>query len=119
SLGGLFALHVLFTSPDSFGRYIALDPTAWGDFLAREEAELGNVSAHLFLGVSGALPLEAPPGSPTPADQTAALDRQIRDSARAGLRYTYRVYPDETHNSLPAVGIMTGLRTLFGPPTSP
>lgn len=115
SLGGLFALHVLFTSPESFGRYIVLDPTAWGDVLIREEAELGNVSAQLFLGVSAALPPGAPVGSPTPADQTASLDLQIRNSARDGLRYTYKVYPDETHNSVPAVGISTGLRTVFAP----
>lgn len=119
SLGGLFTLHVLFTSPASFARYIALDPTPWGDVLAREEAAMGDVSAQLFLGVSGALPPAAPAGSPTPADLTAALDAQIRKSARQGLRYTYRVYADETHNSLPPVGIMTGLRTVFGPPQSP
>lgn len=114
SLGGLFALHVLFTSPESFRRYIALDPTPWGDALAREEAALGDVSAHLFLGVSGALPPSAPAGSPTPADLTAALDEQIRNSARQGLRYTYTLYQDETHNSVPAVGAMTGLRTVLG-----
>lgn len=119
SLGGLFALHVLFTSPESFDRYIALDPTQWGDVLVREEAELGDVSARLFLGVSGALPPGAPAESPTPADLTAPLDMQITKSARQGLRYTYKVYADETHNSVPAVGMMTGLRTVFDPPAMP
>src|SRR5690606_13897695 len=62
SLGGLFAMHVLLTSPDSFDRYVALDPSPWGDVLMREEAALGDVSARLFVGVSGVLPLGLPPG---------------------------------------------------------
>lgn len=119
SLAGLFALHVLFTSPRSFDRYIALDPTQWGDVLAQEEQALGDVAARLFLGASAALPHGVPAGTPTPADYAARLDTQIKRSARQGLRYVYKVYPDETHNSLPPVGIMAGLRAVFDRPIPP
>ena len=56
SLGGLFTLHVLFTSPESFDRYIALSPAAnYGDgVLFREERALGETDARVFVGLGDA-----------------------------------------------------------------
>ena len=55
SLGGLFALHVLFSEPTAFRRYVAISPALWWDngLLFREEAELAaavsDLSANVFL----------------------------------------------------------------------
>lgn len=112
SLGGLFALHVLFTSPDSFSRYVALSPdTSYGkDVLFREEAALGNVNKRLFMGI-------ASQDNPEIAEATPRLDAQIRAHARPGLIYTYKVFADETHESLFPAGIMAGLRAVFDRPS--
>lgn len=119
SLGGLFTMHVLLTSPDSFDRYVALDPSPWGDVLMQEEEALGDVSARLFVGVSGVLPPGLPPGFRTPAETLGALDARLRTRGRPGLRHTFRIFPEETHNSLPPAGIMAGLRVVFDPPPPP
>lgn len=116
SLGGLFTMHVLLTSPDSFDRYVALDPSPWGDVLLQEEETLGDVSARLFVGVSGVLPPGLPPGYRTPAETLGELDARFRTRDRPGLRHSFRIFPEETHNSLPPAGIMAGLRAVFDPP---
>jgi uncharacterized protein len=114
SLGGLFTLHVLFTSPESFSRYIALSPASEydHDILFREEAALGDVSARLFIGLGGE-------DVPEIVERTPPLDAQIRARARPGLRYRYKVFPDEDHMSVIPAGVMTGLRAIFDPPTPP
>lgn len=44
SLGGLFALHTLFSKPGLFNRYIAISPAVWWDdcILFKEEAQLAS-----------------------------------------------------------------------------
>ena len=116
SLGGLFAMHVLLTSPDSFDRYVALDPSPWGDVLMREVESLGDVSARLFAGASGVLPPGLPPGIRTPVETLGQLEARLRTRDRPGLEYTFKIFPEETHNSLPPAGIMAGLRAVFDPP---
>src|SRR5690606_1115678 len=85
SLGGLFTLHALFTSPRSFARYVALSPAAqYGDeILFREEAALGDVSARLFMGV-------ASEDSPEILESAPRLHAAIEARARPGLHYRYR-----------------------------
>ena len=119
SLGGLFAMHVLLTSPDSFDRYVALDPSPWGDVLLQEEEALGDASARLFVGVSGVLPPGLPPGFRTPAETLGELDARFRMRGRPGLKHTFKIFAEETHNSLPPAGIMAGLREVFDPPPLP
>lgn len=85
SLGALFTLHVLFASPDSFARYIAISPPAeYGDeVLFDEEKRLANgVDKRLFLGI-GAL------DAPRTVEFAPRLDAQIRASARPELHYRY------------------------------
>ena len=115
SLGGLFTLHVLFTSPNSFSRYIAFSPSQGGGdknlkALLAEEAALGEIrDKRLFLGLAGS-------DNPDALDVTPRLDASIRAHARPGLRYTYKTFPDESHASLAPVALWVGLRAVFDPP---
>lgn len=111
SLGGLFALHVLFTSPDSFTRYVALSPAAhYGDeVLLREERAFGDAAARLFIGLADA-------DVPQILESTRRLDAQIRERARPTLHYGFELFSGENHTSVVPGGLMAGLRAVLDPP---
>lgn len=115
SLGGLFALHVLFTSPASFKRYVATSPSAqYGDgILFREEADWDSQEAtHLFIGVAS---LDVP----EIAESVPRLDLQIKQRSRPGLRYAFKRYEGATHESVFPGAVMDGLRSVFETPLPP
>lgn len=115
SLGALFTLHVLFASPDSFARYIAISPPAQygNEVLFEEETRLAaGVNKRLFMGIGA---LDAPPT----VESAPRLDAQIRASARPELHYRYVRLEGETHESVFPAGLMTGLRWVFETPLPP
>jgi len=118
SLGGLFALHVLFSAPSSFRRYVAASPALWWDdrLLFREEADLAaaasDLAADVYLSVGG---LEET------GDATARMVGNLDDLGavlgRRGypnLRLTSQVFADETHMSVFPMAVSRGLRAVFG-----
>lgn len=118
SLGGLFALHALFTAPNSFQRVVALSPSIWWDdrALLGTEAAYAKVAkdlpVNLFLSI-GALEEAAHP----PAQMVSnlyALDAALRGRKYPSLRLAMEVFPQETHNSVYAASLTRGLRTVFG-----
>lgn len=76
SLGGLFALHALFTSPGSFDTYLVLSPSIWYDHRAvlGDEAKFaaavnsGKAAPRVFVAVGGEE--ETPPAGPLPLAMT-------------------------------------------------
>ncbi len=118
SLGGLFALHALFTAPTAFRRTIAVSPALWWDngVIFREEAALahraGDLAVDLFLGVGG---LEEEDGAPYwPVSNLARMDAALRSRPYPGLRLTHHVFADETHMSVFPGALSRGLRAVFG-----
>ncbi len=121
SLGGLFALHTLFTQPESFARYVAGSPSLWWDdgIAFREAAECGarsaNLAARLFVSVGG---LEEDPNSDRlrPYAMISNLERLtgiLRARAYSGLQLESVVFPAETHLSVIPATISRGLRSVF------
>jgi predicted alpha/beta superfamily hydrolase len=130
SLGGLFALHALFTSPGSFDTYLVLSPSIWYDHRAvlGDEAKFaaavksGKAAPRVFVAVGGEE--ETPPAGPLPLAMTreqvvaavaeAAMVRNAKDlgdrlkalTGSAGYKAEARVFEGETHVSVPwtAVG---------------
>lgn len=112
SLGGLFTLHVLFTSPDSFARYVAISPPAGfgnGVLFSEEEKLAVGDRKSLFVGL-GALDL------PEVMQATARLDAQIRSRGRPELRYGFQQFDGATHESVFPAALMAGLRWVFEAP---
>jgi len=111
SLGGLFTMHVFFTSPGSFDRYIAISPAVDvnTDRIFREESELGDVNARLFVGM-------AEHDVPTTVAALPRLYARMAAHRRPGLRSTFQVFPGETHQSVMPVAILPALRAVFDPP---
>ena len=128
SLGGLFALHALFTHPEYFQTYLVLSPSIWWDgravlagraaFLKR--VEKGEVAPRVYFAVGSLeqpdpalpLPLKVPPGMTEAqlrelmvrgamVDNTLEMLRVLQlPNAPAGYEVKGRVVPKETHVSV-------------------
>jgi len=113
SLGGLFATHVLFSSPGSFTHYLILSPAlSWDNemIFARERAYADaheDLPARLFLSAGGEEEPELVPNM-------VRLVEIVEDRQYPGLELAHRVFDDETHMSVIPVGISHGLTFLFG-----
>lgn len=128
SLGGLFAVHALFTHPDYFGTYLVLSPSIWvnrravlaGEPAFLSQVQAGKISARVYLAVGSKeqpaegdpLPGGAPKGmteaelramvaSAAMVDNTRELLRNLQvKGAAPGYEVKGRVVPNETHNSV-------------------
>jgi predicted alpha/beta superfamily hydrolase len=124
SLGGLFALNVLFTKPTAFETYLALSPSIWWNrrVLLRGEDGFARrlageaLNPRLFIGVGEAEQTPPPRGEGgLSRDQTAertAIARMVDNAAElaarlaalpggAGYRVEYALLPGQTHMSAP------------------
>ncbi|TYP72414.1 alpha/beta hydrolase [Paenibacillus methanolicus] len=110
SLGGLFALHALFTQPSAFQTYIAGSPSIhWNERLLLEEerlfaeqALLSSVTARLYIAAGE---LERSHHSGMNANAAAMAERLARLASR-GLEVRFDEIEDEGHLSvlLPLTG---------------
>ena len=116
SLAGLFGLHVLFSTPDLFRRYVLVSPSIWWDgrhVLDREAAWAeghDDLTAEVYLA-AGELEETAASRSwpPMPADVAAVagmvsnvhlLTGRLRGRGYRSLRVTSRIFADEHHGSV-------------------
>jgi uncharacterized protein len=109
SLGGLFVIHTLLTSPQSFSRYIAGSPSLWWDnqMILREAASATSAHARVFLSVGSR---EERDGM---IDPIGRLDTLLRTKIHPRQGYTVHVFDGETHSSVVPATIGRGLRAVF------
>ena len=144
SLGGMFALHALFTHPEYFETYLVLSPSIWWDgrvvladraaFLKR--AGKGEVAPRIYLAVGSLEQLD--PAQPLrerlPPDMTEAQFRQLTTRAAmvdnalemlralqlkeppAGYKVKGRVVPQETHLTVAGAALNEMLDFAVPPP---
>ncbi len=117
SLGGLFALHVLFHAPQSFSRYAALSPALWwnqGELFRNESAlaaRTNDLALGLFLSVG-----DREEGDDTPYTSVSSLRKmyEILASRRyPSLKLVHQVFADETHISVYPAAFCRALRAFF------
>jgi pimeloyl-ACP methyl ester carboxylesterase len=122
SLTGLFTLHVLLESPDSFSAYIALDPSvSWDDQVLLKRLDRFPVHA-LKHPTSVFIALANSPDSWYGGDhaQKQLHENSIRNFAAKLsakhlplLRSELRSFEDDDHLSVPVPGLYRGLRYAF------
>lgn len=110
SYGGLFTLHVLFTQPDSFSRYIVGDPSAWwhDGVLVKEwqQFDATKAAGKRVAILVGTKPRDANrPASPaqsTPGgdDPRAAVRDMAEGLKKAGADATYETFPQFGHGDM-------------------
>lgn len=101
SLGGFFALHVLFSRPETFQSYIAGSPSIWWkehDLMKRwpaleERMRRREIKASLLIGIGS----EEKPSMIADAEQ---LYERMRPYAGETLRLKYRKFEQEGHISV-------------------
>ena len=113
SYGGLFTLHVLYTQPDAFARYIVGDPSAWwADGVLVQEWQRFDPKRAAGKRVAilvGTKPRD--PGRPLPNPAPARTDgtqadprAAVRDMAEglraAGADASYEVFPQFGHGEM-------------------
>ncbi|MFN8306126.1 MAG: alpha/beta hydrolase-fold protein [Ferruginibacter sp.] len=97
SFGGLFTVYALFKNDTIFKNYYALSPSLWvSDYSVYKFNNLtpaSGKSKSLFISVGG---LELLNRIKSGTDE---FDRFLKGKNYESLRFTYIVYPGETHNS--------------------
>ena len=115
SLGGLFALHMLYTRPGAFRTIVAASPSIWWDnqaILAEERAWRTRVEQDAaptrgtrLLLIAGEREEEG-----AIAEDTAALGRRLAALSGQGLRSDLLILDGETHLSVPHRSVTAALR---------
>ena len=121
SHGGLFVLWSLFTHPEAFQNYLALDPANWDDYVG-ERIEAGFAARRvpldgkrLYIGLES--PDYADPRLQGPT--TAIRDRWLKfcDTVKArayeGLAFKCEAHKGESHFSVAGPGSTHGLRWIM------
>ncbi|MDH5822505.1 alpha/beta hydrolase-fold protein [Luteimonas sp. RD2P54] len=116
SLTGLPVLHALFTQPQAFNSYLAIDPSWWwDDYLLEREARKFIADAKverraLFVTTT----TNNPPSEFFPTVRYVdTLAGMLEAKPMAGLHFGIRVYDDESHHSLALRSLYDGLSHTF------
>lgn len=116
SLGGLFALHTVFTSPGTFHTVIAASPTIWWDdqtILAEERAFRASLEKDPSIGNRVRVDVlvgELEEATVTVGDSIALADR-LAELSIYGVRSSFHLLEAETHITVPSRSVTTALRT--------
>ncbi len=118
SLGGITAINALYTIPETFDAYVAIDPSLWWDgrtllLQAKDYFE----SAHL----DGKALYVAQANTLNPADTARNLhfesitlfDAIMKTYDRSGIRYGFHYYDRDDHGSVPMIAEYDALRFIF------
>jgi predicted alpha/beta superfamily hydrolase len=117
SFGGLTVIHALFTIPNFFQAYVAIDPSLWWDnqvILKKAENYFNETNLQgksLYLAQANSL---------RSWDSTNVHFEGIRNFGtyletrnRSGIRWKYKYYPDDTHSSVAFISEYDALRFFF------
>jgi len=115
SLGGLFALHVLYSHPGAFHTIIAASSSIWWDdqaILSEEAAFKSRLEKEPAIGRGTRLLIVAGEQEETQVtvNDSAALARRLEALSAYGLRSQYRLLDDETHLTVPSRSVTLSLR---------
>jgi predicted alpha/beta superfamily hydrolase len=120
SLGGITTINALYTIPDAFNAYVAIDPSLWWD-----DRVLLKKAKDYFMkpGLSKKALYVAQANTINPDDTTANMHfssivqfNSILEAYNgSGIRYAFRYYPSDDHGSVPLIAEYDALRFIFAP----
>jgi len=118
SFGGIAAINALYTKPETFDAYIAIDPSLWWDrqlLLKKADSVFSTrqlENKYFFLAQANTLN----PGETT-NEHFGSIKEYVKvlesPSNRSGIRWSYQYYPDDSHGSVPFISEYDGLRFIF------
>lgn len=118
SLGGIAVIDALYTIPETFNAYVAIDPSLWWDnqvLLKQAKAFVSKPGLnHKTLYVGQANTVDPDDASANVHFNSIVQFNTILDSYnKSGLRYGYKYYSDDNHGSVPLIAEYDALRFIF------
>ncbi len=111
SFGGVFAMHVLLNDPDMFDAYIAIDPSFWyKDQLQVKSSRIEFTKAKNW---SKPIFISGREGEGMDGMGITAMEKVLKTSAPAALKWKIVAYKDEDHGSVTFKSAYDGLRYIF------
>jgi uncharacterized protein len=118
SLGGITAINALYTIPETFNAYIAIDPSLWWDneVLLRKAKNYFSTTK-----LNGKALYVAQANTLTPDDSTRNIHFEaigqfneiLKNYNESGLRYDFKYYNNDDHGSVPLIAEYDALRFIF------
>ena len=118
SLGGIAAIDALYTMPETFNSYIAIDPSLWWDHrvLLKEAKERlakpGLTGRALYVAQANTLQADDSLVNEH-FGSIVQFNALVGAHPESGLRYAYKYYPSDSHGSVPLAAEYDGLRFIF------
>ena len=118
SFGGITVINALYTIPETFNAYIAIDPSLWWDqqlLLKKARTFFQHASLNMkTLYVSQANTLVS--GDTNVNDHFESIKEfatLLETRNHSGIRWKYEYFPDDDHGSVPFISEYDGLRFIF------
>ena len=110
SFGGITTLNALYTMPDAFDAYVAIDPSLWwdGQVLLRKARAYFETAR-----LEGKALYVAQANTLNPDDTIGQFDAVMGAYDRSGIRYAFRYYDRDDHGSVPIIAELDALRFVF------
>ena len=118
SLGGITAIQALYTIPETFNAYVAIDPSLWWDnskMLKEARARLANPAMNgRTLYVAQANTINAADTTVNPHfNGIAQFDGVAKAYKQPGMRYGFHYYDQDDHGSVPLIAEYDALHFIF------
>lgn len=118
SLGGITAIDALYTIPETFNAYVAIDPSLWWDnTLLLKQAKDFITKARLdnrVLYVAQANTLNPDDTTSNPHfNAIMRFNAVMQAYNKSGLRYGFKYYDSDDHGSVPLIAEYDALRFIF------
>jgi len=118
SIGGITVINALYTMPDLFNAYVAIDPSLWWDqqvLLQKGKTFFrDNNLTHksLFLAQANTISVEDP-NTIKHFEPIKEFAKLLETNNRSGLRWRYKYYDNDRHGSVALIAEYDGLRFIF------
>lgn len=118
SLGGITTLNALYSIPETFNAYVAIDPSLWWD----NQALLRKAKGYFSKARLENKALYVAQANTINADDTTSnrhfesivqFNGVMKAYDRSGLRYAYKYYDEDSHGSVPLIAEYDALRFIF------
>ncbi|MCC7133714.1 MAG: hypothetical protein IT352_13730 [Gemmatimonadales bacterium] len=118
SLGGITAINALYTIPETFNAYIAIDPSLWWDnktLLKQAKTFITGAKLDgkaLYVAKANTMSPDDTTGNPH-YEAISKFNAVMEAYNRSGLRYGYKYYEKDDHGSVPLIAEYDAFRFIF------
>ncbi|MDB4877393.1 MAG: hypothetical protein JWM41_3839 [Gemmatimonadetes bacterium] len=118
SFGGIATIDALYTIPETFNAYVAIDPSLWWDnqtLLKQANAYFSKrapAARTLFVGQANTKD-PSDPSKNVHFNSIVEFNKLLLENNKSGIRYAYKYYDDDDHGSVPMIAEYDALRFIF------